>query len=135
MGPRQACITVLGLGGGIFLAATGVLRADTQLTGLAGEFRAERCEVSHSRHGDDGWLCSGTFEAADHGFRTARVEVDTVFDQRPTGPVAALVDEPSSTTAVRDDARGWLLPGGTGLLCLGVAGWNIRSAFRRPRQA
>ncbi|MGW1893430.1 hypothetical protein ACWCP6_24755 [Streptomyces sp. NPDC002004] len=135
MGPRRLWTTVLGLGGGIFLVGASALRADTQLTGVAGEFRAEHCEVSKSRHGDDGWMCSGTFRADGDGFRIARVEVDTVFDKRPTGPVAVRVDGPSSTTAVQDDAGGWLVPGGTGLLCLGVAGWNIRSAVKRPREA
>ncbi|MET7860796.1 hypothetical protein ABZS81_27060 [Streptomyces sp. NPDC005318] len=135
MGPRRLWTTVLGLGGGIYLIGASMLRADTQLTGTAGQFRAEHCEVAESRRGESNWTCRGPFEADDHTFRIAQVEVDTTFDKPPTSAVATRVDGPSSTAAVEDSASGWLLPGGTGLLCLGVASWNIRSAFRRPASA
>ncbi|MGX5185057.1 hypothetical protein ACWKT5_20050 [Streptomyces avermitilis] len=102
---------------------------------MAGQFRAERCEVSGSRHGDDGWLRNGSFEADDHAFRIDRVEVDTTFDKQPTEPVATFVDGPTSTTAVEKDNGVWLLPGGTGLVCLLAGAWNIRSAVKRPREA
>ncbi|MET7849597.1 hypothetical protein ABZT48_15400 [Streptomyces avermitilis] len=48
MGPRRLLTTVMALGGRAFLLGTGVLRLQTHLAGVAGRFRAERCEVSES---------------------------------------------------------------------------------------
>ncbi|MEW2080752.1 hypothetical protein [Streptomyces sp. NPDC005283] len=133
IGPRRVLVTLVALGAGVFLLGAGLMRLETRLTGVAGQFRAERCEISESRHGDDGLLCSGSFEAGDGAFRIARIDVETTFDEKPTGPVAATVDGPSATVAVEHRVGAWLAPGATGLFCLLVAAWNIWSALRRPR--
>lgn len=89
--------------------------------------------MSESR-GDDEWKCGGSFRADDRSFVLPEVEVDTTFATKPTGPVAVVVDDESSTTAVERDRSVWLYPGATGLLCLGVGTWNVRSALRRPKE-
>jgi hypothetical protein len=132
MGPRKLLTTVVALGGGVFLFGAAVLRLETQLNGVAGQFVVSRCEVSPSR-GDDEWQCRGSFRADDDSFLIPEVEVDTTFATKPTGLVPAYVDDASSTTAVERDHGVWLYPGATGLLCLVVGGWNIRSALRRPK--
>ncbi|MFE7765635.1 hypothetical protein [Streptomyces sp. NPDC057438] len=133
MGPRKLLTTVMALGGGAFLFGAGVLRLETQLNGVAGQFVVARCQVSES-DGEEDWSCEGSFRADDGSFRIPRVEVDTTFASRPTGPVRVHVDDESSTTAVVRDNGVWLYPGATGLVCLAVGGWNVRSALRRPRQ-
>ncbi|MFF5362971.1 DUF3592 domain-containing protein [Streptomyces scabiei] len=133
MGPRKLLTTVTALGGGAFLLGAALLRLETQLNGVAGRFEVTRCEVSES-DGDDDWSCEGSFRADDGSFRVPRVEVDTTFASRPTGPVPAYVDDASSATAVVRDNGVWLYPGATGLVCLAVGGWNVRSALGRPRQ-
>ncbi|MFF6783005.1 hypothetical protein [Streptomyces sp. NPDC012510] len=133
MGPRKLLTTVVALGGGAFLLGAGVLRLETQLTGVPGQFVVGRCEVSESR-GDDEWKCSGSFRADDDAFRIPEVEVDTTFATKPTEPVPVHVDDASSTTAVERDNGVWLYPGATGLLCLGVGAWNVRSALKRPKE-
>ncbi|MEH0517701.1 hypothetical protein [Streptomyces stelliscabiei] len=133
MGPRKLLTTVVALGGGTFLFGAAVLRLETQLNGVAGQFVVSGCEVSESR-GDDEWQCRGSFRADDDAFRIPEVEVDTTFATRPTGPVPVYVDDASSTTAVERDNGVWLYPGATGLACLAVGGWNVRSALRRPRE-
>ncbi|WP_327325712.1 hypothetical protein OG735_27000 [Streptomyces sp. NBC_01210] len=135
IGPRRVLVTLVALGAGVFLLGTGLMRLETRLTGVAGQFRAERCEISKSRHGDDGLLCSGSFEAEDGAFRIAQIEVETAFDEKPTEPVTATVDGPSATVAVEHRLGAWLAPGATGLFCLLVAAWNVRSALRRRRGA
>ncbi|MEU9013447.1 hypothetical protein AB0D12_27535 [Streptomyces sp. NPDC048479] len=132
-GPRRVLVTLVALCAGVFLLGTGLMRLETRLTGVAGQFRAERCEISKSRHGDDGLLCSGSFEAEDGAFRIAQIEVETTFDEKPTEPVTATVDGPSATVAVEHRLGAWLAPGATGLFCLLVAAWNVRSALRRRR--
>lgn len=133
MGPRKLLTTVVALGGGAFLLGAGVLRLETQLTGVSGQFAVGRCEVSESR-GDDAWKCSGSFRADDDSFRIPEIEVDTTFETKPTGLVPVHVDDESSTTAVERDSGVWLYPGATGLLCLGVGAWNVRSALKRPQE-
>ncbi len=133
MGPRKALTTVVALGGGVFLLGAAVLRLETQLTGVPGQFMAAQCEVSESR-GDDEWKCGGSFRADDNSFVIPKVEVDTTFATKPTGLVPVVVDDETSTTAVEQDYSVWLYPGATGLLCLGVGAWNVRSAIRRPKQ-
>lgn len=132
MGPRKLLTTVVALGGGVFLFGAAVLRLETQLTGVPGQFVVSRCEVSESR-GEDEWKCGGSFRADDNSFLIPEVEVDTTFETKPTGPVPVFVDDESSTTAVERDRGVWLWPGATGLLCLGVGAWNVRTALRRPK--
>ncbi|UUU36856.1 hypothetical protein JIX56_02215 [Streptomyces sp. CA-210063] len=124
---------MVALGGGVFLFGAAVLRLETRLTGVAGVFVVGQCEVSESR-GDDEWKCGGSFRANDDSFLLPEVEVDTTFATKPTGPVPALVDDESSTTAVVRDNGVWLYPGATGLLCLVVGGWNVRSALRGTKE-
>jgi hypothetical protein len=133
MGPRKLLTMMVALGGGVFLFGAAVLRLETQLNGVAGQFVVARCEVSESR-GDDDWKCSGSFRANDDSFLLPEVEVDTTFATKPTGTVPVYVDDESSTTAVVRDNGVWLYPGATGLLCLAVGGWNVRSALRRPKE-
>ena len=133
IGPRRVLVTVVALGAGVFLLGGGLMRLETRLTGVPGHFRAERCEISESRHGDDGLLCTGSFEAEDGSFRIAQVDVETVFDEKPTEPVAATVDGPSATVAVEHRTGAWLLPAATGLVCLIVGVWNVVVAVRRTR--
>lgn len=133
MGPRRVLVTLLGLGAGVFLLGSGLMRLETRLTGESGQFRAEHCEISESRHGDDGVLCSGSFEADDGSFRIAKVDVETAFDEKPAEPLAATVDSPSSTVAVEHRLGAWLLPGATGLFCLLVGVWNVVAEIRRRR--
>ncbi len=132
MGPRRLLTTVVALGGGLFLFGAAVLRLETQLNGVAGQFVVARCQVSESR-GDDEWQCAGSFRADDDSFLIPEVEVDTTFATKPAGLVPVYVDGESSTTAVVRDNGVWLYPGATGLLCLVVGGWNVRSALRRPK--
>ena len=155
-GPRKPLTTVLALGGGVFLFRGSMLRLDTQLTGVSGQFVAARREVSESHgarcpsrtargvrvarrevsesHGADDWKCGGSFRADDDSFRIPGVEVDTVFETKPTGLVPVVVEDESSTTAVEKDYGVWLWPGATGLLCLGMGAWNVRLTLRRPKQ-
>ncbi|WP_086748967.1 hypothetical protein OG920_42155 [Streptomyces europaeiscabiei] len=133
MGPRKLLTTVVALGGGLFLFGAAALRLETRLNGVAGQFVVSRCEVSESR-GDDEWKCSGSFRADDDSFLIPAVEVDTTFATKPTGLVPVYVDDKSSTTAVERDNGVWLYPGATGLVCLGVGAWNVRSALRRPKE-
>ncbi|MGW7363256.1 hypothetical protein ACWGI8_07475 [Streptomyces sp. NPDC054841] len=130
MGPRRIITTVVALGAGVYLLGGSVMRLETQLTGTPGHFRAEHCEIYESRRDDDGVTCSGSFEAEDGSFRIAQVEVDTAFDEKPTEPVAVTVDGPSATEAVESQNNVWLIPGGTGLLCLLVGAWNVTQAVR-----
>ncbi|MFF3286585.1 hypothetical protein [Streptomyces sp. NPDC003023] len=133
IGPRRAITTVVALAGGAFLVGASLLRLETQLSGVAGSFTAESCARPEYGDSDDGLECTGTFEAGDGSFRITGVEVDTTFEEEPSSPVATAVDGPSATTAVLDENRVWLLPGGTGLLIFGVGAWNVYSALRRPR--
>ncbi|MEU3299017.1 hypothetical protein ABZ729_04190 [Streptomyces sp. NPDC006678] len=133
MGVRRVLTTVVALGAGVFLLGAGLSRLETRITGVPGQFRAERCEVSESKRGDDGVLCAGSFEADDRSFRIERLDVETTFDAKPAGPVPVTVDGPSATVAVDNEAGVWLYPGATGLVCLLVGAWNVRGALVRKR--
>lgn len=115
---RHLIPIVVGLAAGIHLLSGALPRLLTQLTGVAGSFRAEHCREAPYQAGERSLTCAGTFTAADGSFTLTGVEVDTVFDAAPTGPVAAFVGGPGADTAVRRNILVWLGPGAAGALAL-----------------
>ncbi|MFF4317223.1 hypothetical protein [Streptomyces sp. NPDC001568] len=125
--------TAISIAGTVILLYFVIPRMTTQLTGVEGSFTAVSCTPYESRRDSDSVMCSGGFTAGDGSFSLARVSVDTTFDAPPTSPVAAVVSGPDATEAVSAERRAWVLPGATGLLCLAVAVWNVRSIARTVR--
>lgn len=115
---RRLIPIAVGLAAGIHLLSGAVPRLLTQLTGVAGSLRAEQCREAPYQAGERSLTCAGTFTAGDGSFILTGVEVDTVFDAPPTGPVAAFVIGPGADTAVRQSVLVWLGPGAAGALAL-----------------
>ncbi|WP_329380551.1 hypothetical protein OG625_15160 [Streptomyces sp. NBC_01351] len=115
---RRALPIAVGLAAGTYLLYGAVPRLVTQLTGVEGSFRAEHCREAPYQAGERALTCAGSFTAADGSFTLASVEVDTVFEARPTGPVSVVVGGPGAGTAVRTNVLVWLGPGAVGTLAL-----------------
>ncbi|MFD7261005.1 hypothetical protein [Streptomyces sp. NPDC059874] len=130
---RRAIPITVGLAAGIHLLSGAVPRLATQLTGVAGAFHAEQCREAPYQAGERALTCTGSFTATDGSFTLGSVEVDTVFDTRPTGPVAVAVSGPDADTAVRRNVLVWLGPGAVGVLALAFPIRSAASALRTAR--
>ncbi|MEV7522863.1 hypothetical protein [Streptomyces sp. NPDC091371] len=127
---RRAIPITVGLAAGIYLLSGAVPRLATQLTGVEGAFRAEHCREAPYQAGERALTCTGSFTATDGSFTLGSVEVDTVFDAPPTGPVPVAVSGPDADTAVRRNVLVWLGPGAAGALALAFPTWAAASAVR-----
>ncbi|MFB6619654.1 hypothetical protein ACIGFK_31950 [Streptomyces sp. NPDC085524] len=130
---RSIPITVC-LAAGVYLLSSAAPRLAIQLTGVAGTFRAEQCREAPYQAGERALTCTGSFTAADGSFTLTAVEVDTVFDTPPAGPVAVTVSGPQADTAVRRNALVWLGPATAGALVLIYPTRTAAAALSRFRQ-
>ncbi|MFD9335941.1 hypothetical protein ACFWBF_16240 [Streptomyces sp. NPDC060028] len=120
----------VGLACGIYAFSLAVPRLVTQLSGVEGTFRAERCTWETASHGDRQAACEGSFTASDGSFTIRRIEAETPFDTPPTGPVASRVSGPSADKAVRPGIAGSLAPMGLGLAGFAFPAWALTAATR-----
>ncbi|MEV7562853.1 hypothetical protein [Streptomyces sp. NPDC089795] len=116
---------------GIYMCHAAVPRLITQLTGVDGAFRAERCVWGEpDADGDRTTTCTGDFAAADGSFTLARIKIDGSFDERPKGPVSARVSGPSADHAVQMGLASSLAPIGLGLTAFVFPAWAVTAATR-----
>ncbi|WP_327415836.1 hypothetical protein [Streptomyces sp. NBC_01233] len=127
---HHAIPIAVGLAFGIFAFALAVPRLVTQLTGVEGGFRAERCTWEEDSEGDPEATCKGTFTASDGSFTIRGIEIEGRFEARPKAPVASLVSGPSAGKAVRPDLLTSLAPMGLGLTGFAFPAWALTSATR-----
>ncbi|MFE5810477.1 hypothetical protein [Streptomyces sp. NPDC056491] len=121
----------VGIAVGIFMCHVAVPRLITQLTGVDGTFRAERCTWGEfDSRGDRTMTCAGDFAAADGSFTLPGIRIDGVFDDRPRGPVAARVGGSSAGHAVQMDFASSLAPIGLGLTAFAFPAWALTAAAR-----
>ncbi|MFI7359844.1 hypothetical protein ACIBTP_38665 [Streptomyces avidinii] len=121
----------IGIAVGIFMCHVAAPRLVTQLTGVDGTFRAERCAWGDfDSDGDRTMTCAGDFTASDGSFTLPEIKIDGVFDQRPDAPVAARVSGPSADHAVQMDVVGSLAPIGLGLTAFAFPAWALTAAVR-----
>ncbi|MCX4541813.1 hypothetical protein [Streptomyces sp. NBC_01565] len=127
---RHAIPILIGFGIGIFAFSVAVPRLVTQLTGVEGTFVAERCRWEENTHGERHAACTGSFTAADGSFTLRGIDIDGLFDERPTQPMAARVSGPSADTVVQTDLLTSLLPIGIGVLACIFPVWAVIAAVR-----
>ncbi|MGW6984902.1 hypothetical protein ACWGE1_36535 [Streptomyces sp. NPDC054932] len=128
---HHAIPIALGLAAGIFMCHAAVPRLITQLTGVEGTFRAERCTWGEpDSDGDRTMKCEGRYSAADGSFTIPGIEIDGVFDDRPKAPVPARVGGPSADHAVQTDLLTSLAPIGVGLTAFAFPAWALTAATR-----
>ncbi|MGW6576262.1 hypothetical protein ACWGAN_29390 [Streptomyces sp. NPDC054945] len=119
------------IAGGIFMCHVAVPRLITQLTGVEGTFRAERCVGEEpDPDGDRTMRCTGDFTASDGSFTLGGIKIDGSFDDRPKAPVRARVSGPSAEHAVQTDIAGSLAPIGLGLTAFAFPAWALTAATR-----
>ncbi|MFG2991420.1 hypothetical protein ACGFZK_19395 [Streptomyces sp. NPDC048257] len=121
----------VGITVGIFMCHVAVPRLITQLTGVDGTFRAERCTWGDpDSDGDRKMTCAGDFTASDGSFTLTGIKIDGVFDDRPEAPVTARVSGPSADHAVQMDFATSLAPIGLGLTAFAFPAWALTAATR-----
>lgn len=138
--PREICLAVIGLIGGVFLAGHGIVQAHAELTGMPGTVQITDCQRATGAWSDlweDGWACAGSFESDDHSVRIAAVGIDGIMTSPPDEPLAARVDGASARTATQDSSGRWKWPALTGVVLLAFTAWRIRSVrgLLRERRA
>ena len=128
--PREICLAVIGLIGGVFLAGHGIVQAHAELTGTPGTVHVTDCRRATGAWSDlweDGWACAGSFESDDHSVRIAAVGIDGIMTSPPDRPLAARVAGASAGTATQDSSGRWKWPALTGVVVLAFTAWRIRS--------
>ncbi|WP_030943452.1 hypothetical protein [Streptomyces sp. NRRL S-646] len=138
--PREICLAVIGLIGGVFLAGHGIVQAHAELTGMPGIVQVTGCHRATGAWSDlweDGWSCDGSFESDDHSVRIAAVGIDGIMTSPPDKPLAARVAGASADTATQDSSGRWKWPALTGVVVLAFTAWRIRSirGLLRERRA
>ncbi|RPF33902.1 hypothetical protein [Streptomyces sp. TLI_185] len=138
--PREICLAVIGLIGGVFLAGHGIVQAHAELTGMPGTVQVTGCHRATGAWSDlweDGWSCDGSFESDDHSVRIAAVGIDGIMASPPDKPLAARVAGASADTVTQDSSGRWKWPALTGVVVLAFTAWRIRSVrgLLRERRA
>jgi len=138
--PREICLAVIGLIGGVFLAGHGIVQAHAELTGMPGTVQVTGCHRATGAWSDlweDGWSCDGAFESDDHSVRIAAVGIDGIMTSPPDKPLAARVDGATASTATQDSSGRWKWPALTGVVVLAFTAWRIGSirGLLRERRA
>ncbi|MFB7265963.1 hypothetical protein ACFCXH_28040 [Streptomyces nojiriensis] len=121
----------IGIAVGVFACHTAVPRLITQLTGVDGTFRAERCTGSDvDSDGDRTMSCAGDFTTSDGSFTLPGIKIDGTFDDRPVAGVRARVSGRSADHAVQMDFATSLAPIGLGLTAFAFPAWALTAATR-----
>ncbi|MEV6952807.1 hypothetical protein [Streptomyces sp. NPDC051183] len=126
----HAIPVAVGLACGIYAFSLAVPRLATQLTGVDGTFRAERCTWEKVSAEDLEAACTGSFTASDGSFTISRIRAEGWFETPPTGPVVSRVSGPSADKAVRPGVITSLAPMGLGLVALAFPAWALTAAGR-----